>query len=64
MDRKFSGGGDLGFNSFDELNSGDDVGEVFGTVQQSPSLCSRFHEFIDHREARFAGAVAFGLAMP
>ena len=64
VDRKFSGDGDLVFDSINEWNSSDDVGQVFGTVQQSPSLRSRFHELIDHRQAGSAGAVALGLAVP
>jgi hypothetical protein len=54
----------LGFESVLEGNAGDDVWQQFCAVQGSPAFRRRLHEPIDHRQARFSRAVAFGLAMP
>ena len=64
MDRKFSGGSDLGFDTVEETNAGDDVGEEAGAVEEPPAFGGGLHELEDHRQAGDAGAVAFGLAMP
>lgn len=50
----------MGFDSVDELNSLDAVGEVLGAVEQPPSLGGGLHEFEDHRQAGGAAATAVG----
>ena len=51
VDGSFSGGGYLGFDSIDELNSGDHVGQQLRAVQQPPSLRGGLHQLEDHRQA-------------
>ena len=51
VDEPLSGGGGLGFDSIDELNTGDHVGQELGAVEQPPFLGSGLHQFEDHREA-------------
>ena len=58
------GGGGLGFDSIDELNSGNDVGQELAAVEESPFLGGGLHQLEDHREASGARAVALGAAMP
>ena len=47
----------MGFDSVDELNSLDDVGEVLGAVEQPPFLGGGLHQLEDHRQAGGAAAV-------
>ena len=47
-----------------ELNSGQDIGQAIGAVEQSPFLPSGLHELEDHRQARDPRAVAFRTTMP
>ena len=63
MDEWVSGGGGLGFESVDELNSGNHVGQELGAIEEPPFLGRGLHQFEDHREASHAGAVALGSPM-
>lgn len=41
----------MGFDSVDELDSLDDIGQEFVAVEHSPAFAGREHELVDHREA-------------
>ena len=63
VDERVSGGGGLEFETVDELNSGNHVGQELGAIEEPPFLGRGLHQFEDHREARHAGAVALGSPM-
>ena len=54
----------MGFDSVDELNSSDYVGDVLGAVEQPPALGGGLHQFEDHRQAGRTAAAPLGPAMP
>lgn len=58
---RFSGGDFGGFLSVDERNSSDHVGDELGAVEQPPSLGSRLHQLVDHRQAGGPRSAPLGL---